>query len=307
MLFERFVRRGAWAGVLGLVSLPGLVAMDANGPGSSGMSLGEAALLGLVEGLTEWLPISSTGHLAVTQALLGNEGSAATSYAIAIQAGAILAVLGLYRHRFIAMLRGVAGGDDAGRRTFIAVAVASAPAVVAGLAFEDFIKAQLFGPWPIVAAWFAGGVLILAVGRRRGHRQSHGGLSVSEITPRVALLIGSAQVLALWPGTSRSLVTILAAGAVGVSLSAAVEFSFLLGFVILGGATLYEGLSYGGEVIVAFGILSPLVGLGVAFLAAAAAIKWMVGYLETHDLAIFGWYRIGVAAVVGVLLLTGVL
>lgn len=271
------------------------------------LTVGAAILLGLVEGLTEWLPISSTGHLTVTQALLGIEGDAADSYAIAIQAGAILAVLGLYRERFGAMLRGLRGDDEAGRRTLVAVLVGCLPAVMVGLALEDVIKQRLFGPWPVVVAWFVGGVVILVVARHRRDVAPEAGAPLTALQWRGALLIGLAQTLALWPGVSRSLVTILVATAIGLTVPAAVEFSFLLGFVTLGGATLYETASSGNEMVAAFGVAKPLLGLAVAFLAATVAMRWMVSYLSRRGLGIFGWYRIGVAAVVAGLLITGVL
>ena len=291
-------------GILVAAVAPLLVSQAGEAAGA-GLGVGAAILLGLVEGLTEWLPISSTGHLTVTQALLGIRGDAATSYAIAIQAGAILAVLGLYRHRFTAMFQGLRGADAEGRRVLIAVVVACAPAAVTGLLLEDVIKSRLFGPWPVVIAWVVGGVVILLFARRLG--DDRGGRRLGELTARSALLVGFAQMLALWPGVSRSLVTILAATAVGLALPAAVEFSFLMGFVILGGATLYEAASSGGDLVAAYGIFTPLLGLAVAFLSAIAAMRWMVAYLANHGLEIFGWYRIGIAAVVAALLLTGVI
>lgn len=273
--------------------------------GAGELSAGAAVLLGLVEGLTEWLPISSTGHLTMAQSLLGIEGDAATSYAIAIQAGAILAVLGLYRHRFAAMLRGATGDDPAGRQVLVAVIVACVPAAVVGLALEDVIKDHLFGPWPVVVAWFAGGIAILTVGRSA--RLGAGGAPLTALTWRGALMIGFAQILALWPGVSRSLVTIIAAGLVGLALPAAVEFSFLLGFVILGGATVYETISSGGEMVASYGVAVPLLGTAVALVSAAAAMRWMVGYLNRHGLALFGWYRIAIACVAALLLATGLI
>jgi undecaprenyl-diphosphatase len=295
----------------GLALLAGVVfgvAYQASQVAAGGeLSAGAAVLLGVVEGLTEWLPISSTGHLTVTQDLLGIEGDAANSYAIAIQAGAILAVLFLYPARFAAMLRGVIGRDPAGRRLLIAILVAFTPAVVLGLAFEDFIKERLFGPWPVVAAWFVGGVAILIVARRRRDLSPDAGAGLAELDWRRALIIGLVQTLALWPGVSRSLVVILAATAVGLAVPAAVEFSFLLGFVTLGGATLYETLSSGSEMLAAYGVATPLLGLVVAFVAAAAAMRWMIGYLNRRGLGIFGWYRIAAAAVVATLLLVGVI
>ena len=263
-----------------------------------------AVLLGLIEGVTEWLPISSTGHLTVTASLLGLRGDAGNSYAIAIQAGAILAVLGLYRRRFAAMLRGVLGRDDAGRQTLVAVALSSLPAMMVGLALGDEIKARLFGPAPVLAAWLIGGVVILVV-VHRGLDDPARGRPLTAMRYRDALLIGSAQVAALWPGTSRSLVTILAGLALGLSLDAAVEYSFLLGFFILGGATSYEVVTSGDEMIAAFGVAMPLLGLAVAFVSAGLAMRWMVRYLSRHGLAIFGWYRIAAAAILVVLLVAG--
>ncbi|MBW3657201.1 MAG: undecaprenyl-diphosphate phosphatase [Actinobacteria bacterium] len=270
-----------------------------------GLSVGAAVLLGVIEGITEWLPISSTGHLAVTQELLGIDGDAADSYAIAIQAGAILAVLGLYRARFVSIVDGIRGGDPEGRRLLLALVVAALPAAVTGLLFEDAIKEHLFGIGPVVVAWFLGGVAILVVARRRRDVSPDAGELISSLTWRSALIIGLAQVLALWPGVSRSLVTILAATAVGLAVPAAVEFSFLLGFVVLGGATAYETLSSGSEMVAAYGYWTPLLGLAVALVASIVAMRWMVAYLNRRGLGVFGWYRIGIAIVVGGLLVTG--
>jgi undecaprenyl-diphosphatase len=267
----------------------------------------DAVLLGLVEGITEWLPISSTGHLTVTQDLLGIDGDAADSYAIAIQAGAILAVLGLYRDRFAAMVRGARGQDPAGRRTLQAVVLACLPAIAVGLLLEDTIKDRLFGSWPVVVAWLVGGVAILLVARARAHIPPTKGAPVTALDWQNALIIGFAQTFAMWPGVSRSLVTILAALAVGLSVPAAVEFSFLLGFVTLGGATGYETLSSGQEMVDAYGLAVPLLGLAVAFVSAVVAMRWMVDYLNRHGLEVFGWYRIAAALVVGGLLVTNVL
>lgn len=304
---SRAVRVGvlAVAGVALSAATPG-PASDAETTGA-GLGLGAAVLLGLVEGLTEWLPISSTGHLTVTQRLLGIDGSAADSYAIAIQAGAILAVLLLYRRRFQRMYDGLRGRDEAGRRTLLSVVVACLPAVVVGLTFEDVIKDRLFGPWPVVVAWFVGGVAILVVARRRRGTDPRAGHALEWLGPRTALVIGLAQVLALWPGVSRSLTTILAATALGLAVPAAVEFSFLLGFVVLGGATGYEVLTSGTEMVDAYGVLAPVVGLLVAFASAVVAMRWMVGYLNRHGLEVFGWYRIGIAGVVAALLVGGIL
>ena len=271
---------------------------------SGELDAASAVLLGVIEGITEWLPISSTGHLTVAASLLGIRGDAANSYAIAIQAGAILAVLGLYRSRFAEMMRGVFGRDEAGRQTLAAVALSCMPAMIIGLALGDEIKARLFGPAPVIAAWLIGGVVILVVAHR-GLDDQACGRPLAAMRYRDALLIGLAQVAALWPGTSRSLVTILAALALGLTLAAAVEYSFLLGFFILGGATSYEMLTSGAKMISAFGLAMPLLGVGVAFVAAVLAMRWMVGYLTSHGLAIFGWYRIAAATILSALLIAG--
>jgi undecaprenyl-diphosphatase len=276
---------------------------------SNQMTAGKAVVLGLVEGITEFLPISSTGHLLVTQRILdiGDTDAtkdAADSFAIAIQAGAILAVILLYFGRLKSMLLGIFGRDPDGRRVFVALVLAFLPAAVIALAFEGPIKDNLLGVGPVIIAWLVGGVVILVVAPR--WERHAGGRALEQITPRQALIIGVIQCVAMWPGTSRSLVTILAALAVGLSLAAAVEFSFLLGLVTLGAATSYEVVTNGSLMVDAYGLIDPLIGLAVAFVSAAVAIRWMVGYLQKHSLAIFGWYRIAVGSLALVLLWTGV-
>jgi undecaprenyl-diphosphatase len=273
------------------------------------LTLGQAILFGIVEGVTEFLPISSTGHLLLLARVMevGQHGpaeDAIKSYEIAIQAGAILAVLGLYRHRFATMIEGATGRSDEGRRVLVAVVIAFIPAALVGVLLENAIKDQLFGAAPVIAAWIAGGIAILVL-TRAGMLSPQGGRPLEALTTRDAVVIGAAQVVALWPGTSRSLVTIVAALLLGYSMAAAVEFSFLLGFLTLGAATGYQVLKDGQEMIDAFGWVTPVVGLVAAFLAAAASIKWMVGYLQRHDLSVFGWYRIGIGVVAAVLVVTG--
>jgi undecaprenyl-diphosphatase len=268
----------------------------------------KAALLGVIEGITEYLPVSSTGHLLVAQEAIGvgdtpETEDAANTYAIAIQAGAILAVLLLYSRRIGTMFQGLAGRSDEGQRVLVGLALACIPAGLTALAFEDTIKDQLLGPWPIVAAWAVGGVVILVVEPRLRRRE--GKTPLEAITARQALIIGVVQILALWPGTSRSLTTILAGLAVGLTLAAAVEFSFLVGLATLGVATTYEFVANGGELFDTYGVVDPLIGLAVSFVAAALAVRWLVTYLQRHSLAIFGWYRLALAAVVGTLVFTG--
>jgi len=282
------------------------------------MGIGRAVVLGVVEGVTEYLPVSSTGHLILTQRAMGLGGrggadkDAADAFAICIQAGAILAVLGLYRRHVWRMLRGLAGRDPEGRRLAINLILAFAPAAIVGLTLSGPIKQHLFGLWPVTAAWFVGGVAILIVAQWRKRRETESpdasrGLPIERLTARMALLIGLCQCLAMWPGTSRALVTIVGGLLVGLSLAAAVEFSFLLGVVTLGAATAYDTLEHGELMLNAYGPWSLIAGTIAATVSAAIAVKWMVGYLNAHGLAIFGWYRVALAIVVAALILRGVL
>ncbi len=279
----------------------------------------KAAILGVVEGITEYLPISSTGHLLVTARILGlpdAKGSAGldavNTYAVAIQFGAILAVLGLFWGRFVEMIEGLLGRNPEGRHLLFTLVIAFLPSALLGVALDKKIEDALFGPWPIVAAWIAGGIVILVLERAgrlpRGTPPAQGGADrLSAITYRQALIIGLAQCLALWPGTSRSLTTIIAALLVGVAMPVAVEFSFLLGFSTLTAATGYKLAKDGGNLVDQFGVLDPLIGVAFAFVSAVVAIKWLIGYLKRHDLTIFAWYRFVVAAITIVLLATSVI
>ncbi len=266
------------------------------------MELWQAVLLGLLEGLTEYLPVCSTGHLLVTQRLLGIAASEeANAFAIAVQAGAIVAVLGLYRKRCLQIGAGLVGRDAAGLRLGIRIAVAFLPAAVLGLAFDDAIERYLFGFWPIVGAWAVGGVLILAIARRLPQT----GADLDTLAVKGAVLVGFAQCFALWPGTSRSLATILGGLAAGLSLGAAVEFSFLLGLVTLGAATAYKALGHGQEMIEAYGVLPVAAGFLAAWVSAVVSVKWMVRWLQSRGLSLFGWWRLAAAAGVTALILTG--
>ncbi len=311
--------------VIRVVSLPvaGICGEHSEIQGNSGaeitahpLSLRNAAVLGLVEGATEYLPVSSTGHLILTENILGLVDDpaakrAADAYAIVIQAGAILAVLGLYRKRIRQMLLGLLGRDAAGKRLAGNLVLAFLPAVVVGLSFEHQIKARLFGLWPVTAAWFAGGIFLVFLGRRRaqavsGHGGGGAGLSLESFGWRQALGIGLIQCLAMWPGVSRSLATIAGGLLMGAELGAAVEFSFLLGLLTLGAATVYEAYRNGAMIMANFGLVGPLLGFACAFVSAWVSIKWMVSFLQRGSLAVFGWYRIALALLVAALLLAGV-
>jgi undecaprenyl-diphosphatase len=286
-------------------------------PRSSALTLPKAVLLGAIEGLTEFLPVSSTGHLAVAERFLGigrtpAEKRAADAYAIVIQGGAILAVLLVSLGRIRSMIRGLFGRDRDGLRLLANLAIAFVPAAAVGLLLEP-VRERLYGIWPIVGAWIVGGLLILLLVRERsaGVRTGAGapataGKALESLTWRTSLVIGLAQAIAIWPGVSRSLVTIAAALLLGLSIPAAVEFSFLLGLITLGAATGYEVVKSGGEIVTAFGVVTPVVGFVVAAVSAFVAVRWMVSWLKTRSLSVFGWYRIGIGVVVAALALFGV-
>lgn len=261
----------------------------------------KAFLLGAIEGITEFLPVSSTGHLTVANRLLDLRGEAVDAYAIAIQAGAILAVLTLYWRRVVGLLAAAVDRRAPERRLLGALVAAFAPAAILGLAFESTIKDRLFGVGPVAVAWAVGGILLIVFARRRfGGRTALVDLRLSP-----ALVIGIAQAAALWPGVSRSLVTIVTACLVGLSIEAAVEFSFLLGLVTLGAATGYEILQSGDVLLAELGVAAPVIGLVTAAASALLAVRWMVRYLETRSLAGFGWYRLAAALLASALLLAG--
>ena len=271
------------------------------------MTILDAIILGLVEGITEYLPVSSTGHEIIAAALLGlQESDALDAFTIVIQGGAILAVLGLYRARVGQMIAGVLGRDPAGRRLAVNLIVAFAPVAILGPLLNDTIEAWLFDEIPVAIALAVGGLLMIVIRPRTDER-----LEVTGLSWQQALIIGLAQCVAMWPGTSRSMVTILAAMLVGLPARRAAEFSFLLGLPTLGGACVYRAIkdatSDGPTMIDVLGWGPILVGITVATISAALAVRWLVSYLNRHGLAVFGWYRLALAALVIALVATGVI
>ncbi len=270
------------------------------------MSAAQAAVLGVVEGVTEYLPVSSTGHLILVSHAMGFselggrsgpfgpeviKSPAVSAFEIVIQFGAILAVLGLYRRRVGQMARGLVGRDRQGLRLALRLLIAFLPAAVIGLMLHEPIGRYLFGPLTVCLALVVGGLLMIAVEwflrRRKGPGQD-----VDSVAYWQALAIGLAQVLAMWPGTSRSMVTILAAMLVGLSRVSAAEFSFLLALPTLGAATVYEAASSAGDLMSVVGFGPLLVGVVVSALVAAVAVKLLVQWLNHHGLVPFGVYRI---------------
>jgi undecaprenyl-diphosphatase len=265
------------------------------------MNVIQAAILGAVEGLTEFLPVSSTGHLILASRAMGLSGTAVDAYEIVIQAGALLAVFWLYRSRVADLARGIVTPHPRGRALLLKLTVAFLPAAAVGLLTHHWIKEHLFGPRPVAAALLVGGVAMLAIEAWRARRDTAPRFaSVDDLTVAAAFVIGLAQCLSLWPGTSRALVTILAALLLGATPVVAAEFSFLLALPTLGAATLYDflknrdailGPDLGGPMVV-------LVGLAVAAVVAGFAIASFLRYLTHRGLAPFGWYRIALGAAV---------
>jgi len=295
-------RVAVFAGLIILAIGSAWAAADNSPAMGSGLNHYQAIVLGIVEGLTEYLPVSSTGHLLVAKEMMGLGGDSASdaainAYIVVIQFGAILAILVICLNRFISLYQGIFKGDAAGRKLLANLIFAFLPAVVIGLALEDQIKSRLFGTYPVIIGWVVGGLVILGFAFLCRHRSIdiHQGRRIEDIRIPVALFIGFAQCLAMWPGVSRSLATILGALFMGVSMTAAVEFSFLLGAVTLSAASLYDLLKHGREMIQVFNFFPMLLGLVFAFVSAMLSVKWMVGYLNRYGLELFGYYRIAIA------------
>jgi undecaprenyl-diphosphatase len=287
------------------------------------MNWWQALVLGVIEGITEYLPVSSTGHLIVAQRMMGiglsgEDKAAADCFAICIQGGAIAAVLGLYWPRVRQMILGLLGKDKEGLQLILLLVVGFLPAAVIGLKANDWIEEKLFHFKWIALAWFVGGIAILAVDRWMKKGGGSKGVELAQMTLKMALVIGFAQCVAMWPGTSRSLMTILGGLLVGLRLSAAVEFSFLLGLVTLGAATAKKAVwpvheiaekydhKLGGAMLMwdHYGFVPLFIGVVAATISAAVAVKWMVGYLNRKGLGVFGWYRIAAAVAAGVMIAT---
>jgi undecaprenyl-diphosphatase len=257
-------------------------------------SLLHALILGIVEGLTEFLPVSSTGHLILAGDLLGFNDERGKVFLIVIQTGAMLAVAWEYRRRFATALAGLAR-DPAARRFWFNLAVAFMPAALLGLAFAKSIKAALFKPVPVALAFIAGALVILWV-ERRGHRAPRVE-RVEQMTWRDALKVGVAQAFALVPGTSRSGATIIGGMLFGLSRRAATEFSFFLAVPTLVAAGAYDFYKHRALFAAAdLGIFA--LGFVTAFVSAFVVVRWLIRYVASHDFRPFAWYRIAFGAIV---------
>ena len=301
------------------------------------LSTRDAIILGLVEGVTEFLPISSTGHLIIANHALGLDAetplhdaagnplwlkepsaqhpdgvpltlkSAADTYAVVIQVGAIAAVALIFWARFAGILRGLVGRDSAGLRLLRNIILACIPAVALGLAFNSWIDEHLFSIQAVVVALISGAVLMIAAERwrKQNTRLVDSRLDPSDLGIGQSLGIGLMQCLALWPGTSRSMVTMVGGYFNGLSPARSAEFSFLVGLPILTGAALLKSYKAGPAMISVLGAPSVLLGSCVAALSAALAVKFLVNYLTRHGLGVFAVYRLALAAALFAWFMTG--
>lgn len=314
------------------VDIPAELKHSDKGVESTNLSYGHAIILGIVEGVTEYLPVSSTGHLILTNAALGLDkntpirdtegawilvqddervearpytvGEAAYAYVIVIQAGAIAAVILIYWQTILQILLGCLGQNPQGRKLAINLIFAFLPAAIAGLLLDDWIEAKLGNNIKAVAgALIVGAVIMLIVEKWRKHGQKgvtspEDGPRIHDLSIRQSVMIGFFQCLAMWPGTSRSMATIVGGYLAGLSPKNAAEFSFLLGLITLTAASGYKIMTDGSHMIRALEIGPLLVGCLVAFISSALAVKWLVGYLSQHGLSLFAYYRIALAITV---------
>lgn len=257
------------------------------------MPLWVALVLGIVEGLTEFLPVSSTGHLIIADRLLGGGSDASPSFDIVIQLGAVLAVLLHYRTLLLERAAGVLRKDPVALRLLAALVIAFMPVAIIGLLLRHAVKEHLFGLVPVAIALIAGGVVMIVVERwLRAHPERPVLDGLEHVTPRRALLIGIGQCAALWPGTSRSMSTIVTGQLTGLSTATSAEFSFLLALPALGAATVFEGWKARHELLAGGGGMPLFVGLVTSFFVAWAALASFLSYVKRHGVEPFGYYRI---------------
>ncbi|MFO0616667.1 MAG: undecaprenyl-diphosphate phosphatase [Polyangiaceae bacterium] len=272
------------------------------------MHWAEAVLLGIVEGLTEFLPISSTGHLVLADAFLHHDDDASKAFEVVIQSGAILAVIIHYRRVFMDLLAGLVRRDPQKVRLAIALVLAVIPVAAIGLVFDKKIKALLFGPLPIAGALITGGVVMIAVELYRRAKNIRGENGLERVTLPRAIAIALAQCVSLWPGSSRSMTTIVGGQLAGLDTPTAAEFTFLLSVPVLGGATLVHLVKDRDALLgPSIGLPNMLIGLATAFVVAMLAIRGFLKYLTRFGLVPFGVYRILVGVAVLILVGAGIL
>ena len=269
------------------------------------MGYGHAFIYGLVEGVTEFLPISSTGHLVLVREYLSSEEKnkeALNAYLIVIQAGAILAVTLIYRKQVLSMILGFLGFDPTGKRLALLVLTAFLPAAILGPIFDKNIETYLFGLLPIAIALALGALLMLWAERRRNSEQSNRildqGKTLEDLTFKNSFIIGIMQCVAMCPGTSRSMMTIVGGYVVGLQRKKAAEFSFLLGLVTLTAAAAYKVLTKWSVMEANLSIGPVFFGCLIAGISAALSVFWLVNYLSRNGLMLFVWYRMALSLII---------
>ena len=264
----------------------------------------KAVILGIVEGLTEFLPVSSTGHLIVFGSLLDYTGQEAATYYIAIQAGAIVAVCWYYRERIVRICKGLFT-EPAQQKLAWNTIIAFLPAAVIGVMVAKYIKEWLFNPVSVATALVIGGIIILIVERYQDKKSYIPRVAtMDDMSWKDALKVGFLQCLAMIPGTSRSGATIIGGLVIGLSRTAATEFSFFLAIPTIFGATVYE-LWQSRDILSADSLPVISIGFVVSFFSALIVVRWLLHYVARHDFSAFGWYRIFFGGVILVTWMTG--
>jgi undecaprenyl-diphosphatase len=309
-----------------LAALPVFAAGEERSPAEvrADFTYGRAVVTGVVEGVTEYLPVSSTGHMILSDGLICNvnkdpnvtvqgvvdrKGRAvsldrvADDYLVIIQLGAILAVVVAFFGRLRGLLLGVVRGERASLRLAFAMLVAFLPAGLLGFLFKDAITAHLFSVEVVAVALVVGGLAILIAEKFLPARAAEGD-EVAALGWRSALTVGLCQCFALIPGTSRSLATILGGRVAGLSHAAATEFSFLVGLLTLSAASVYKAWSLGPALPQVYPAGPALVGLLIAAVTAFLSVRWLVGFVSRRGLGVFAWYRIALGGTILVALAT---
>jgi undecaprenyl-diphosphatase len=303
-----------------LSSLPSFAAGETRSPEEvrADFTYGRALVTGTVEGITEYLPVSSTGHMIISDRMLGVSNDphvtvsgltdrkgrpislerVADDYIVIIQIGAILAVFVAFFDRIRTLLSGLCRGERRSLDLAKAIIVAFIPAAVLGFIFKDMITAYLFSVEVVAAALVVGGLIILVFEHLLPRKSAESADEVAAISWRAALTIGLCQCFALIPGTSRSLATILGGRVAGLSHGAATEFSFLVGLLTLSAASVYKMWALGPALTQVYPAGPASVGLLVAAVTAFVSVKWLVGYVSRNGLGVFAWYRIALGGAI---------
>jgi len=252
----------------------------------------QALFLGIIEGVTEFLPVSSTGHLIIAGELIGFDSVPGEVFETTVQIGAILAICTLYRERLTSVSRGLLSGDAGARSFLTSILIATLPMVFLGVLFYDFIVGVLFSPYVVSVAFIVGGIAIIVIERLDIDQRIE---SIEAITPVTAVKIGIFQCLALIPGMSRAGATIIGSLLVGVERKTAAEFSFFLAIPVIVGATIVD--LWGNRALLD-GAHVPVLAIGfvAAFLSALVVVSWFVGFVSRHGFSAFGWYRIALGS-----------